>query len=34
METNLDLVKLEDWASQPTKLRSKVEEVRGLLASI
>lgn len=32
METGLDLVKLEDWTSQPTKLKGKVEEVRGLLA--
>ncbi|KAL4975370.1 tubulin folding cofactor D C terminal-domain-containing protein [Aspergillus desertorum] len=31
METELDLVKLEDWTSQPSKLKAKVEEVRGLL---
>ncbi|KAL4931520.1 tubulin-specific chaperone D [Aspergillus undulatus] len=32
METGLDLVKLEDWSSQPTKLKGKVDEVRGFLA--
>ncbi|KAL6238609.1 hypothetical protein BDW75DRAFT_237285 [Aspergillus navahoensis] len=32
METNLDLVKLEDWTSQPAKLKAKVEKVRGVLA--
>ncbi|KAL4919735.1 tubulin folding cofactor D C terminal-domain-containing protein [Aspergillus aurantiobrunneus] len=31
METGLDVVKLEDWTNQPTKLKGKVEEVRGLL---
>ncbi|KAL4802284.1 tubulin folding cofactor D C terminal-domain-containing protein [Aspergillus unguis] len=30
METGLELVKLEDWADQPTKLKGKVEEVRNL----
>ncbi|KAL5002135.1 tubulin folding cofactor D C terminal-domain-containing protein [Aspergillus recurvatus] len=31
METDLDLVKLEDWTTQPSKLKAKVEEVRGVL---
>ncbi|KAL4942544.1 hypothetical protein BDV06DRAFT_211749 [Aspergillus oleicola] len=30
MATDLDLVKLEDWTIQPTKLKGKVEEVRNL----
>jgi hypothetical protein len=32
METELDVVKLEDWTRQPKELKDKVEEVRGLLA--
>jgi hypothetical protein len=32
METQLDMVKLEDWTRQPKELKEKVEEVRELLA--
>ncbi|KAL3464212.1 tubulin folding cofactor D C terminal-domain-containing protein [Aspergillus heterothallicus] len=32
IETELDLVKLEDWTRQPKELKGKVEELRGLLA--
>ncbi|KAL4987726.1 tubulin folding cofactor D C terminal-domain-containing protein [Aspergillus falconensis] len=32
METELDLVRVEDWTSQPSKLKAKVEEIRTVLA--
>ncbi|KAL3451930.1 tubulin folding cofactor D C terminal-domain-containing protein [Aspergillus insuetus] len=32
METQLDMVKLEDWTRQPKELKGKVEEIRELLA--
>ncbi|KAL3439255.1 tubulin folding cofactor D C terminal-domain-containing protein, partial [Aspergillus tetrazonus] len=32
METELELLKLEDWTNQPSKLKPKVEELRGFLA--
>ncbi|KAL4771088.1 tubulin folding cofactor D C terminal-domain-containing protein [Aspergillus nidulans var. acristatus] len=32
METELAILKLEDWTNQPSKLKPKVEELRGFLA--